>query len=154
MRPVRVVANKNQNDFAIFLIQYSAGPLEQGYLYDKASNKFFVTNGFTKSDDLRMSLRLGGEAAGITLKTNSSSIDLSNQKTRSKILAGGSIGGTIYAGLGGGVSTPISDEYMGEVLVFKYGIGTPQAGVGYDVAEETPEESVPVLIRYLLKEKK
>lgn len=153
MRPVRVVANKNQNNFDIFLIQYSAGPLEQGYLYDKASNKFFVTNGFTKSNDLHMNLRLGGEAAGIALKTNSSSIDLNDKKTRSEILTGGSVGGSIYTGLGGGISTAVSGDYMGEVFVFKYGVGTPQAGVGYDVAEERSEESVPVLIRYLLKEK-
>ncbi len=154
LRPVHVIANKNQNNFDIFLIQYSAGPLEQGYLYDKASDKFFVTNGFTKSDDLHMNLRWGGEAAGIALKTNSSSIDLNDKKTRSDILSGGSIGGTAYAGIGGGVSTPVSGKYAGEVLVFKYGVGTPQVGGGWDVAEETSEESVPALIRYLLKEKK
>ena len=154
LRPVHVIANRNQNNFDIFLIQYSAGPVEQGYLYDKASDKFYVTNGFTKSDDLHMSLRLGGEAAGIALKTSSSSIDLDNKKTRSDILSGGSIGGTAYAGIGGGISTPISGKYAGEVLVFKYGVGTPQVGGGWDVAEETSEERVPALIRYLLKEKK
>ena len=154
LRPVHVIANRNQNNFDIFLIQYSAGPVEQGYLYDKASDKFYVTNGFTKSDDLHMSLRLGGEAAGIALKTSSSSIDLDNKKTRSDILSGGSIGGTAYAGIGGGISTPISGKYAGEVLVFKYGVGTPQVGGGWDVAEEASEERVPALIRYLLKEKK
>ena len=154
LRPVHVIANRNQNNFDIFLIQYSAGPVEQGYLYDKASDKFYVTNGFTKSDDLHMSLRLGGEAAGIALKTSSSSIDLDNKKTRSDILSGGSIGGTAYAGIGGGISTPTSGKYAGEVLVFKYGVGTPQVGGGWDVAEETSEEHVPALIRYLLKEKK
>ncbi len=154
LRPVHVSANRNQNNFDIFLIQYSAGPVEQGYLYDKASDKFYVTNGFTKSDDLHMSLRLGGEAAGIALKTSSSSIDLDNKKTRSDILSGGSIGGTAYAGIGGGISTPISGKYAGDVLVFKYGVGTPQVGGGWDVAEETSEERVPALIRYLLKEKK
>ena len=153
LRPVHVIANRNQNNFDIFLIQYSAGPVEQGYLYDKASDKFYVTNGFTKSDDLHMSLRLGGEAAGIALKTSSSSIDLNDEKTRSEILSGGSVGGTVYAGLGGGVSTPVSGEYLGKVLVFKYGVGTPQVGIGYDVAEETPEESVPISIRYLLRGK-
>ena len=154
LRPVHVIANRNQNNFDIFLIQYSAGPVEQGYLYDKASDKFYVTNGFTKSDDLHMSLRLEGEAAGIALKTSSSSIDLDNKKTRSDILSGGSIGGTAYAGIGGGISTPTSGKYAGEVLVFKYGVGTPQVGGGWDVAEETSEERVPALIRYLLKEKK
>ena len=154
LRPVHVIANRNQNNFDIFLIQYSAGPVEQGYLYDKASDKFYVTNRFTKSDDLHMSLRLGGEAAGIALKTSSSSIDLDNKKTRSDILSGGSIGGTAYAGIGGGISTPTSGKYAGEVLVFKYGVGTPQVGGGWDVAEETSEERVPALIRYLLKEKK
>lgn len=79
---------------------------------------------------------------------------MTDKTTRSEILTGGSVGGTIYAGLGGGISTSVSGEYMGEVLVFKYGVGTPQVGVGDDVAEETPEESVPVLIRYLLTEKK
>ena len=153
LRPVHVIANRNQNNFDIFLIQYSAGPIEQGYLYDKRSDKFFVTNGFTKSNDLHMSLRLGGEVAGITLKTNSSSIDLNDEKKRSEILSGGSVGGTVYAGLGGGVSTPVSGEYLGKVLVFKYGVGTPQVGIGCDVAEETPEESVPISIRYLLRGK-
>ena len=153
LRPVHVIANRNQNNFDIFLIQYSAGPVEQGYLYDKRSDKFFVTNGFTKSNDLHMGLHLGGEVAGITLKTNSSSIDLNDEKTRSEILSGGSVGGTVYAGLGGGVSTPVSGEYLGKVLVSKYGVGTPQVGIGYDVAEETPEESVPISIRYLLRGK-
>lgn len=153
LRPVHVIANRNQNNFDIFLIQYSAGPVEQGYLYDKRSDKFFVTNGFTESNDLHMGLHLGGEVAGITLKTNSSSIDLNDKKTRSEILSGGSVGGTVYAGLGGGVSTPVSGEYLGKVLVFKYGVGTPQVGIGYDVAEETPEESVPISIRYLLRGK-
>ena len=153
LRPVHVIANRNQNNFNIFLIQYSAGPVEQGYLYDKRSDKFFVTNGFTESNDLHMGLHLGGEVAGITLKTNSSSIDLNDKKTRSEILSGGSVGGTVYAGLGGGVSTPVSGEYLGKVLVFKYGVGTPQVGIGYDVAEETPEESVPISIRYLLRGK-
>ena len=153
LRPVHVIANRNQNNFDIFLIQYSAGPVEQGYLYDKRSDKFFVINGFTESNDLHMGLHLGGEVAGITLKTNSSSIDLNDKKTRSEILSGGSVGGTVYAGLGGGVSTPVSGEYLGKVLVFKYGVGTPQVGIGYDVAEETPEESVPISIRYLLRGK-
>lgn len=40
LRPVHVIANRNQNNFDIFLIQYSAGPVEQGYLYDKRSDKF------------------------------------------------------------------------------------------------------------------
>lgn len=50
-------------------------------------------------------------------------------------------------------SIPVSGEYLGKVLVSKYGVGTPQVGIGYDVAEETPEESVPISIRYLLRGK-
>ena len=154
LRPVHVIANRNQNNFDIFLIQYSAGPVEQGYLYDKRSGKFFVTNGFAKSDDLHFGGRLGIEAAGLKLRTNRPNINLNNTEVRSDILSGGSVGGTAYAGIGGGVSTPISGKYAGEVLVFKYGVGTPQVGGGWDVAEETSEERVPALIRYLLKEKK
>ncbi len=154
LRPVHVIANRNQNNFDIFLIQYSAGPVEQGYLYDKRSGKFFVTNGFAKSDDLHFGGRLGIEAAGLKLRTNRPNINLNNAEVRSDILSGGSVGGTAYAGIGGGVSTPISGKYAGEVLVFKYGVGTPQVGGGWDVAEETSEERVPALIRYLLKEKK
>ena len=154
LRPVHVIANRNQNNFDIFLIQYSAGPVEQGYLYDKRSDKFFVTNGFAKSDDLHFGGRLGIEAAGLKLRTNRPNINLNNAEVRSDILSGGSVGGTAYAGIGGGVSTPISGKYAGEVLVFKYGVGTPQVGGGWDVAEETSEERVPALIRYLLKEKK
>ena len=154
LRPVHVIANRNQNSFDIFLIQYSAGPVEQGYLYDKRSDKFFVTNGFAKSDDLHFGGRLGIEAAGLKLRTNRPNINLNNVEVRSDILSGGSVGGTAYAGIGGGVSTPISGKYAGDVLVFKYGVGTPQVGVGWDVAEETSEERVPALIRYLLKEKK
>ena len=154
LRPVHVIANRNQNNFDIFLIQYSAGPVEQGYLYDKRSDKFFVTNGFAKSDDLHFGGRLGIEAAGLKLRTNRPNINLNNAEVRSDILSGGSVGGTAYAGIGGGVSTPISGKYAGDVLVFKYGVGTPQVGGGWDVAEETSEERVPALIRYLLKEKK
>ena len=154
LRPVHVIANRNQNNFDIFLIQYSAGPVEQGYLYDKRSGKFFVTNGFAKSDDLHFGGRLGIEAAGLKLRTNRPNINLNNTEVRSDILSGGSVGGTAYAGIGGGVSTPISGKYAGEVLVFKYGVGTPQVGGGWDVAEETSEERVPALIRYLLKENK
>ena len=154
LRPVHVIANRNQNNFDIFLIQYSAGPVEQGYLYDKRSGKFFVTNGFAKSGDLHFGGRLGIEAAGLKLRTNRPNINLNNAEVRSDILSGGSVGGTAYAGIGGGVSTPISGKYAGEVLVFKYGVGTPQVGGGWDVAEETSEERVPALIRYLLKEKK
>ena len=154
LRPVHVIANRNQNNFDIFLIQYSAGPVEQGYLYDKRSDKFFVTNGFVKSDDLHFGGRLGIEAAGLKLRTNRPNINLNNAEVRSDILSGGSVGGTAYAGIGGGVSTPISGKYTGDVLVFKYGVGTPQVGGGWDVAEETSEERVPALIRYLLKEKK
>lgn len=154
LRPVHVSANRNQNNFDIFLIQYSAGPVEQGYLYDKRSDKFFVTNGFAKSDDLHFGGRLGIEAAGLKLRTNRPNINLNNAEVRSDILSGGSVGGTAYAGIGGGVSTPISGKYAGDVLVFKYGVGTPQVGGGWDVAEETSEERVPALIRYLLKEKK
>ena len=154
LRPVHVIANRNQNNFDIFLIQYSAGPVEQGYLYDKRSGKFFVTNGFAKSDDLHFGGRFGIEAAGLKLRTNRPNINLNNAEVRSDILSGGSVGGTAYAGIGGGVSTPISGKYAGEVLVFKYGVGTPQVGGGWDVAEETSEERVPALIRYLLKEKK
>ena len=154
LRPVHVIANRNQNNFDIFLIQYSAGPVEQGYLYDKRSDKFFVANGFAKSDDLHFGGRLGIEAAGLKLRTNRPNINLNNAEVRSDILSGGSVGGTAYAGIGGGVSTPISGKYAGDVLVFKYGVGTPQVGGGWDVAEETSEERVPALIRYLLKEKK
>lgn len=154
LRPVHVIANRNQNNFDIFLIQYSAGPVEQGYLYDKRSDKFFVTDGFAKSDDLHFGGRLGIEAAGLKLRTNRPNINLNNAEVRSDILSGGSVGGTAYAGIGGGVSTPISGKYAGDVLVFKYGVGTPQVGGGWDVAEETSEERVPALIRYLLKEKK
>ncbi len=154
LRPVHVIANRNQNNFDIFLIQYSAGPVEQGYLYDKRSDKLFVTNGFAKSDDLHFGGRLGIEAAGLKLRTNRPNINLNNAEVRSDILSGGSVGGTAYAGIGGGVSTPISGKYAGDVLVFKYGVGTPQVGGGWDVAEETSEERVPALIRYLLKEKK
>lgn len=50
-------------------------------------------------------------------------------------------------------SIPVSGEYLGKVLVSKYGVGTPQVGIGCDVAEETPEESVPISIRYLLRGK-
>ena len=88
------------------------------------------------------------------MRTNRPNINLNNAEVRSDILSGGSVGGTAYAGIGGGVSTPISGKYAGEVLVFKYGVGTPQVGGGWDVAEETSEERVPALIRYLLKEKK
>ena len=94
---------------------------------------------------------MGAEIAGIGIKSVQSSINLKNTNRRKDILSGGSIGVTGYAGVGGGVSTPVSGDFVGEVLIFKYGVGTPQVSAGYDVAEEAPEENIPVWIRYLLK---
>ena len=150
-RPVHVNANKNRIEFDIYLVQYSAGPLEQSYIYDKKTDRFYVTGGYTKGNNLTGKGILGAEIAGIGIKFNQNNINLKERRIRNNILSGGSIGVTGYAGLGGGVSTPVSGDFVGEVLIFKYGVGTPQVSAGYDVAEEAPEENIPVWIRYLLK---
>ena len=150
-RPVHVNANKNRIEFDIYLVQYSAGPLEQGYIYDKKTDTFYVTGGYTIGNNLTGKGILGAEIAGIGIKFNLNNINLEDGKIRDNILSGGSIGATGYAGLGGGVSTPVSGDFVGEALILKYGVGTPQVSAGYDVAEEAPEENIPVWIRYLLK---
>ena len=47
---------------------------------------------------------------------------------------GSSIGGSIYIGLGGGVSTPI-DQKIGKIWIYKYGIGLPQIGISGDYTD-------------------
>ena len=100
---------------------------------------------------------LSGEAVQITAGGNTNMTGSQVIGTHDVAISSGkdtSISSADYAGIGGGVSTLISGKYTGDVLVFKYGVGTPQVGGGWDVAEETSEERVPALIRYLLKEKK
>lgn len=54
---------------------------------------------------------------------------------------GGSIGGSIYIGLGGGVSTPIGQK-IGKIWIYKYGIGLPQIGISGDYTDSLNDKEV------------
>lgn len=53
--------------------------------------------------------------------------------------SGNSVGGSIYLGLGGGVSTPLGDTF-GKIWVYKYGVGLPQVGVSVDHSDPVNDE--------------
>jgi filamentous hemagglutinin len=151
LRPVHVTESNKNIDFDAYMIQYSAGPFEQGYIFDPDTQKFYRSEGYAKSNG---SFSAGIEVAGIVLKSGDENIKLDNEYVRHDIFTGSSVGVTAYAGIGGGISTPLASDYQGKVFLIKYGSGTPQIGASYDVADEIPEDDVPIWIRLLLKKEK
>ena len=151
LRPVHVIESNKNIDFDAYMIQYGAGPFEQGYIFDPNTQKFYRSEGYAKSNG---SFSAGIEVAGIVLKSGDENIKLDNEYVRHDIFTGSSVGVTAYAGIGGGISTPLASDYQGKVFLIKYGSGTPQIGASYDVADEIPEDDVPIWIRLLLKKEK
>ena len=129
LRPVRVSSAK-EHGFDAYLIQGGVGKLEGGYLNDFKTGKSYYSFGGNTSKGI---LPVGVEIAGLRFVSHREGIVLKDSQTRENILSGRSVGGSIYAGLGGGISTPYN-ELFGKVFVLKYGVGTPQVGDGFDFA--------------------
>ena len=134
LRPVRVSSAK-EHGFDAYLIQGGVGKLEGGYLYDFKTGKSYYSFGGNTSKGI---LPVGVEIAGLRLVSFDQSFNLKRPDNREDIFSGRSIGGNVYIGFGVGGFTPINKQF-GTVWVLKYGVGTPQIGVGVD---ETISENV------------
>ena len=136
-RPVRVSPIK-EHGFDAYLIQGGVGKLEGGYLYDFKTGKSYYSFGGNASKGI---LPIGAEVAGLRFVSTDLGYDLSRSENREKLLTGGSIGGSIYIGIGGGISMPLSEKF-GKVWVYKYGIGLPQFGFAADYTFSLDDEEV------------
>ena len=133
-RPVRVSPVK-EHGFDAYLIQGGIGNWEGGYIYDFKTGKSYYSFGGNTSKGI---LPIGAEVAGLRLVSFDQSFNLKRPDNREDIFSGRSIGGNVYIGFGVGGFTPINKQF-GTVWVLKYGVGTPQIGVGVD---ETISENV------------
>ena len=133
-RPVRVSPIK-EHGFDAYLIQGGIGNWEGGYIYDFKTGKSYYSFGGNASKGI---LPIGAEVAGLRLVSFDQSFNLKRPDNREDIFSGRSIGGNVYIGFGVGGFTPINKQF-GTVWVLKYGVGTPQIGVGVD---ETISENV------------
>ena len=134
LRPVRVSSAK-EHGFDAYLIQGGIGNWEGGYIYDFKTGKSYYSFGGNASKGI---LPIGAEVAGLRLVSFDQSFNLKRPDNREDIFSGRSIGGNVYIGFGVGGFTPINKQF-GTVWVLKYGVGTPQIGVGVD---ETISENV------------
>ena len=137
LRPVRVSSAK-EHGFDAYLIQGGVGKLEGGYLYDFKTGKSYYSFGGNTSKGI---LPVGAEVAGLRFVSTDLGYDLSRSENREKLLTGRSIGGSIYIGIGGGISMPLSEKF-GKVWVYKYGIGLPQFGFAADYTFSLDDEEV------------
>ena len=130
LRPVRVSSAK-EHGFDAYLIQGGIGPFEGGYIYDFKTDRSYFSHGgaLAKSPSL-----INFEIAGLQFVSKDSKYNLSDFKTRNNIISGNSVGGSAYIGIGGGVSTPISEMFM-KIWIYKYGVGLPQIGISGDHTE-------------------
>ena len=130
LRPVRVSSAK-EHGFDAYLIQGGIGPFEGGYIYDFKTDRSYFSHGgaLAKSPYL-----INFEIAGLQFVSKDSKYNLSDFKTRNNIISGNSVGGSAYIGIGGGVSTPISEMFM-KIWIYKYGVGLPQIGISGDHTE-------------------
>ena len=133
-RPVKVSPVK-EHGFDAYLIQGGIGNWEGGYIYDFKTGKSYYSFGGNASKGI---LPIGAEVAGLRLVSFDQSFNLKRPDNREDIFSGRSIGGNVYIGFGVGGFTPINKQF-GTVWVLKYGVGTPQIGVGVD---ETISENV------------
>ena len=133
-RPVRVSPIK-EHGFDAYLIQGGIGNWEGGYIYDFKTGKSYYSFGGNASKGI---LPIGAEVAGLRLVSFDQRFNLKRPDNREDIFSGRSIGGNVYIGFGVGGFTPINKQF-GTVWVLKYGVGTPQIGVGVD---ETISENV------------
>ena len=129
-RPVRVSSVK-EHGFDAYLIQGGIGPFEGGYIYDFKTDRSYFSHGgaLAKSPSL-----INFEIAGLQFVSKDSKYNLSDFETRNNIISGNSVGGSAYIGIGGGVSTPISEMFM-KIWIYKYGVGLPQIGISGDHTE-------------------
>ena len=105
--------------------------LGAGVLFDTNGNPYVPEDvDFSKG----ISTPLSGEICALTIIRLDSNLEL-DDATIINILRGESIGITVYAGVGGGLSTPVDSKYQGKVLILKRGFGTPQIGIGGGVTE-------------------
>ena len=101
--------------------------LGAGVLFDKNGNPYVPEDvDFSKG----ISTPFSGEICALTIIPLDSNLKL-NEDIIKGILSGESVGITVYAGVGGGVSVPTDGDYAGKVLILKRGFGTPQVGIGY-----------------------
>ena len=133
-RPVKVSPVK-EHGFDAYLIQGGIGNWEGGYIYDFKTGKSYYSFGGNASKGI---LPIGAEVAGLRLVSFDQSFNLKRPDNREDIFSGRSIGENVYIGFGVGGFTPINKQF-GTVWVLKYGVGTPQIGVGVD---ETISENV------------
>ena len=137
LRPMKVSSVK-EHGFDAYLIQGGVGKLEGGYLYDFKTGKSYYSFGGNASKGI---LPVGAEVAGLRFVSTDLGYDLSRSENREKLLTGRSIGGSIYIGIGGGISMPLSEKF-GKVWVYKYGIGLPQFGFAADYTFSLDDEEV------------
>ncbi len=137
LRPMKVSSVK-EHGFDAYLIQGGVGKLEGGYLYDFKTGKSYYSFGGNASKGI---LPVGAEVAGLRFVSTDLGYDLSRSENREKLLTGRSIGGSIYIGIGGGISMPLSEKF-GKVWVYKYGIGLPQFGFAADYTFSLDNEEV------------
>ena len=130
LRPINVSPHKN-HEFDAYLIQGGIGSFEGGYIYDFKTDRSYFSHGgaLAKSPSL-----INFEIAGLQFVSKDSKYNLSDFETRNNIISGNSVGGSAYIGIGGGVSTPISEMFM-KIWIYKYGVGLPQIGISGDHTE-------------------
>lgn len=105
--------------------------LGAGVLFDKNGNPYVPEDvDFSKG----ISTPFSGEICALTIIPLDSNLKL-NEDIIKGILSGESVGITVYAGVGGGVSVPTDGDYAGKVLILKRGFGTPQVGIGIGVTD-------------------
>ena len=126
------LASANRDADAI-IITGSAGAkagIEMGVIYDlKNSNGSgtYISGGGNVGFSM-MPLNFTMAAIRIIPLDDDMRRDLQRPDVRKDILSGLSVGGTLYAGIGGGFMIPLESKYNGRVSVYVMGIGTPQAG--------------------------
>ena len=130
LRPVRVSSAK-EHGFDAYLIQGGIGPFEGGYIYDFKTDRSYFSHGGALA---KFPSLINFEIAGLQFVSKDSKYNLSDFKTRNNIISGNSVGGSAYIGIGGGVSTPISEMFM-KIWIYKYGVGLPQIGISGDHTE-------------------
>ena len=137
IRPMNVSSVK-EHGFDAYLIQGGVGNFGVGYIYDFKMGKSYYSFGVNKVNGISP---IDAEVAGLHFVSIDPNYNLSIPENREKLLTGSSIGGSIYIGLGGGVSTPI-DQKIGKIWIYKYGIGLPQIGISGDYTDSLNDKEV------------
>ena len=139
------LASANRDADAI-IITGSAGAkagIEMGVIYDlKNSNGSgtYISGGGNVGLSM-MPLNFTMAAIRIVPLDNDMRKDLQKPRVRKDILSGLSVGGTLYAGIGGGFMIPLESKYNGRVSVYVMGIGTPQVGGDAGIAQNLKDRA-------------